>query len=160
MTDIRIVPASVDDDFAAVAAVYLTTWRAAYRGMVPAAYLASLTAATWHPERRVATTFLAKTARGETVGVCAYGPARRPERAGQGEVYSLYVLPAYQGQGVGGRLLDAALARLTQPTVYLVVLEANANAQRLYTGRGFACTGERVRTATPYGPLDEIIMQR
>ncbi|WP_461223968.1 GNAT family N-acetyltransferase [Lacticaseibacillus suihuaensis] len=160
MNAFRITPACPSDDFTAVAAVYWQTWRTSYRNLVPAAYLASLTPATWHPETRIETTLLAKTAAGRIVGVCAYGPARRPARAGQGEVYSLYVLPEFQGQGLGRRLLQGALARLTQPICYLVVLAANHGAQHLYADCGFVPSGERVTSPTPFGSLVEIIMER
>jgi ribosomal protein S18 acetylase RimI-like enzyme len=68
-------------------------------------------------------------------------PGRSP---GDQELRRLYVEPAFQGSGIGRRLLDAALAhpRLTgAPNVFLDVWDENGGARRLYERYGFAVVG-------------------
>ena len=51
----------------------------------------------------------------------------------------LYVLPAHQGSGVGGALLD--LVRSVRPDgLGLYVFESNTPARRFYEARGFVVT--------------------
>lgn len=68
--------------------------------------------------------------------------------AGDGEIGNIAVDDAFRGQGIGGRLLDAALeaarARGVE-AVYLEVRESNAAAQRMYAHRGFSHVGRRRR---------------
>lgn len=42
---VTIRPATADEDFDAIAQLYLTVWRSAYAGMIPAATLADLSSA-------------------------------------------------------------------------------------------------------------------
>jgi len=66
--------------------------------------------------------------------------------ADEGEIANLAVDPAGWGEGVGKRLLDAALAegaRRGAESVYLEVRESNARARRLYASRGFEEVGRR-----------------
>jgi ribosomal protein S18 acetylase RimI-like enzyme len=60
-----------------------------------------------------------------------------------GEIESLSVLPAYRGQGIGGRLLDELISRLAAAGVHdlvLGVLPGNTAAIRLYQRHGFRST--------------------
>lgn len=54
-------------------------------------------------------------------------------------VTSLYVSLAHQGKGIGGRLMDAMIARATEP---LVKLRSSVNAVDFYLRYGFTPTGE------------------
>jgi GNAT superfamily N-acetyltransferase len=155
------MPATADDDFRAVAQVYYTTWQATYPGLIPAAYLASLTPATWHPEKRWRQTFLAKVD-GQPVGVCAFGPARAAEHQGMGELYSIYILPEYQGLGIGGALMRPAMARLDAQFAqsYLMVVAANAHAVSVYQHYGFQAVGGLHTIAVTGGDFVEQMMVR
>ena len=129
------------DDLAAVAHVYVASWRVAYAGLVPQDYLDSLTEGVWMESlaRRVNRTWVA-CEDGAVIGVCSYGSARDEERAGWGEVVSLYVQPGRWGAGVGSRLLHAALDSLRAEgfaQAYLWVLEDNARARAFYERQGF-----------------------
>ena len=55
------------------------------------------------------------------------------------ELYKLYVEPAFQGRGIGGRLLEHAVSALGARRLW--VLERNARARRFYARHGFAPTG-------------------
>jgi len=66
--------------------------------------------------------------------------------AGEAEIGNVAVLPGDQGRGIGGRLVDSALAELSQAgvgTVFLEVRESNEPALRLYRRRGFKSVGRR-----------------
>ena len=53
------------------------------------------------------------------------------------EVVELHVRPAYQGQGIGRRLLSTLLAQATQRTTVLSTHDQQSPARRLYRSFGF-----------------------
>jgi ribosomal-protein-alanine N-acetyltransferase len=66
--------------------------------------------------------------------------------AGEGEIANLAVSPAERRRGLGGVLLDAALAegrRLGATETFLEVRSTNARARQLYESRGFVEVGRR-----------------
>lgn len=66
----------------------------------------------------------------------------------EGEIANVAVSAAARGQGVGARLLDAALAEARRRgvvQVFLEVRESNTVARRLYASRGFLELGRRRR---------------
>ncbi|HEX5831817.1 MAG TPA: ribosomal protein S18-alanine N-acetyltransferase [Gemmatimonadaceae bacterium] len=90
--------------------------------------------------------------------VVASGPATRaiPSRVlgyvvawfagGDGEIANVAVAPEARRQGVGARLMDAALAAARRRGVeqlFLEVRESNVAAQALYASRGFEPVGRR-----------------
>jgi ribosomal-protein-alanine N-acetyltransferase len=68
--------------------------------------------------------------------------------AGEGEIANVAVAPSARGRGIGGMLLDAALAAAAEngaEALYLDVRESNARARALYDSRGFVEVGRRRR---------------
>ncbi len=147
---VRLRPARLADA-PAIARVHVETWRAAYAGMVPDAYLVAMTesnqALQWnHTIRRAATApgpapGLAPEAvltaespdlpGGRIVGFGSCGEARG--RLGSGEVFTLYVAPDWQGQGIGRMLLEALFARLQEGGLNQVVIWVlGANPARFF----------------------------
>ena len=66
----------------------------------------------------------------------------------QADISNLAVSPRLRRQGIGRRLLEAAITgveRAGARTVFLEVRESNAAALHLYGSRGFATTGRRRR---------------
>lgn len=101
----------------AIARLDVETWRAAYAGVLPASYLVGLSErrreAGWrsvilHEPRDVR---VAIGADGTVLGFGSCGPCRG-ERHFAGEVFTLYVAPDCQNQGIGRRLLTALFRRL------------------------------------------------
>lgn len=81
---------------------------------------------------------------------------------GDGEIANIAVAPAYRGRGIGGQLLDDALAaaRAAGSTmVHLEVRESNAPAQALYGSREFRAVGRR-RGYYREPPEDAIVLRR
>ncbi len=116
-------------DAPAIAGIHVETWRAAYAGIVPDAYLVAMTeskqALQWNNTIRNAVApevvLVAESADlpgGRVVGFGSCGRARqRPGTGpgcgpGGGEVFTLYVAPDWQGRGIGRRLLHGLLAEL------------------------------------------------
>lgn len=61
------------------------------------------------------------------------------------EIYSIYILPGYTGQGFGVALLDFALAELKETEctgIYLLVFKENYSARHFYEKYGFISTEE------------------
>jgi [ribosomal protein S18]-alanine N-acetyltransferase len=87
-------------------------------------------------------------------GLCDY-----PDEAW---VQTMAVAPAWQGRGLGTRLLGALLdeaARRRQRVISLEVRAGNAVAQRLYERHGFVRTGVRRGYYQPGGE-DAVVMTR
>ncbi|WP_407889923.1 GNAT family N-acetyltransferase [Levilactobacillus sp. N40-8-2] len=156
----KIRKARRDDDFQAVAQLYLDVWQATYAQLLPAKFLAQLTTSTWHPERRWQATWLVFDDTGQLIGSCAAGPARDSDQVGWGEVYSIYIRPSQQHKGVGKQVMTASLMalRATFTQVYVEVLAANQGAQAFYRQLGFTQKGAvQVRTV-PQGKLSVVRM--
>ncbi|MED5547125.1 GNAT family N-acetyltransferase [Novosphingobium decolorationis] len=92
----------------------------------------------------------------ETVAGYALGGI---DDAGEGWLLSLGVSPAFQGQGIGTRLLGAVLAALDDaPVIRLTVLPGNDHAVALYEKNGFSTEALR---PDYYGPgQDRLVMVR
>ena len=140
-------------DAEAVERLRIAGWQAAYRGIIPDAYLDSLPLDV--PRRRRQLETLPEEFRNDVaiadgciVGWISAGPCRDPDRPGprQGEVFACYVHPDRWRTGTGSLLMEHALALLAQDgrdDVTLWVLEANERARRFYAGFGFAPDGTR-----------------
>ncbi len=147
-------PAQVADA-PAVVDVQIESWRAAYTGIVPDGFLRAMSAAQRVP--RVVRAFagaspaelhMVAEAGDDVVGFLDCGPCRDDDLdpGATGEIWALYVRPAYWHRGVGAALVGPALGWLTEAarsTVTLWVLEDNVRARRFYARAGFAADGQR-----------------
>jgi len=140
-------------DVEGIARAHVASWQGAYRVLLPPAELDALDwrfrAERWSSQLadpgpvRV----LVADVGGRVVGFCAVGPARdddlqlRPER--WFELYSIYLVPAWWGAGVGRRLWAAARSAIPAETsaVALWVLEGNVRARAFYERLGFRADG-------------------
>lgn len=172
---------AVETDAAPLVRVRTDSWRAAYAGLIPPAYLDELDA-TAAPARLAeylrdpspGRHYLVAERDGRLVGFVIAGAERpsveavRGERAGIGEVHALYVHPDAWFTGTGAALLDAATRRLAKDGYHgltLWVLEGNTQARRFYERHGWRPDGARdklrfggallpeVRYAAPVRPL-------
>ena len=140
------------EDARQVAQVHVSSWRHAYRGMLPDENLEPLSIddreAMWlgassDPDPKSGT-FVAEI-EGRIVGFASFGRSRDDDApAGTGEVPAIYVEPAALGTGVGRELLRAATDALRDAgfdRASLWVLEANDLARRFYEKAGWRWDG-------------------
>jgi len=153
--DVRVATLT---DASAIGEVHVLAWQTAYRRMMPDEYLDGLLI-----EERVAMwsaslgrddpsqVTLVVTEDDAVVGFAAVGPGRGlepPEVAG--ELYAINLHPARWREGLGSRLLEAAvtaLADLGHDSAMLWVVDANERARRFYERHGWTAEGiEKVDT--------------
>lgn len=142
-----------------ISRVYALSWKSAYKGIVPQAYLDALPEGRWAPILARNRSRLLLALDGEKIiGVSTYAPARDITRIGWGEIISLYLLPDYYRQGTGTALLHAAeeaLHTLGFADVYLWVLEDNHSARAFYEKNGFRFSGDLLTAEIGGAPLRE-----
>ncbi|MBL8851447.1 MAG: GNAT family N-acetyltransferase [Planctomycetaceae bacterium] len=121
-------------DARAVARVQVETWRAAYRGIVSDQFLDAFSiedrAIRWdellrQPEQHL---LVAETTGQGVIGFAGFGPERTGHPEFTGELYSLYVLPAFQGTGLGRQFVSAVAKWLLDhqyPTMLVWTLADN-----------------------------------
>ncbi len=142
-------------DAATIVEVQVEAWRAAYADIVPAGFLRAMSATervsrverglrTMGPRDLQAVAMVG----GELVGFLRCGECRDDDLdAGvTGEIWALYVRPAFWDHGVGRALTGHALGWLRASAfsaVTLWVLEGNGRARRFYECAGFAVDGTR-----------------
>ena len=93
--------------------------------------------------------FVAENDLGEVVGFASGGAEREANQAGDGEIYAIYVLEAYQGRGIGRRLVSAVAQRLHADgfiSALAWVLEDNQTARQFYESLGGEQFGNRTAT--------------
>ncbi|MGW6824064.1 N-acetyltransferase family protein [Streptomyces sp. NPDC055005] len=147
------VRAMVEADVAAVSAIRVTGWKAAYVGIVPRSHLDGMTVEADTRRRRQhfkeskasTTNLVAVDTHGRVVGWACFGPFRGAGTpAATGELYALYVQPSLIGSGIGRTLLEAvhdhAMARGFD-RIRLWVIDENTRARRFYERAGYAADG-------------------
>ncbi|MCW6653368.1 GNAT family N-acetyltransferase [Aerococcaceae bacterium NML210727] len=121
--------------------VHWQAWRETYTELMGETFIEERTLnhciriACQHPQR----TIVAKVD-GKVIGFANYGPT---SEMNIGELFALYVLREYHHQGIGYRLLRAALSKLNHcEQVRLWVLDGNEKATHFYSKCGFQFSGQ------------------
>lgn len=134
------------EDAAGIARVQIDTWRAAYQRIMPPRLLSDMSdiriSAFWAQVIAEAQgkAFCFVASFGErVVGFASGGPRQHSEDLTRGEVYALYVLPEFQGRGVGRRLVATSFERMlelgmTEGRIW--TLRENAPARAFYARVG------------------------
>lgn len=130
-------------DVAAIAAVHYASWQHAYSGLIPHKSLQAMVNRrdhTWWERAIDRGTSISVIDMGNTIcGYATMGLNRAPTLPQDGEIYELYLLPEYQGVGLGRRLFNAARQSLqAHGCKGLVVwaLEDNEPANQFYAALG------------------------
>lgn len=134
------------EDADAIGEVHAQSWKIAYRGLVPQAFLDTITPAKRARKIReylgtgYCTTLVAETD-GQIQGFVDFAASRDTEAPPRtGEIFALYVHPQTWSRGLGRELMTAALTALEQAgftSVTLWVLAGNERAIRFYEFAGF-----------------------
>lgn len=165
----QVRPATVADA-EAIAKVHIASWRWAYRGIVPDAFLATMDLdariASWRRQLtdRIPTyaaratkqskelaaaaipfeTFVAQSD-SEIVGFVRCGTSRDDDHGEEvGEVYAIYLAQSAQGSGIGRNLFATATTHLRENGAQLMtvwVLTKNALGRRFYEAAGMVPDG-------------------
>jgi len=132
-------------DATALAAVFGDSWRFAYRGIIPHLHLESMIrrrgADWWANATRAGDGLLVLEVAGTIAGYATFGRSR--ERRAfpnvEGEIYEIYLAPAYQGGGFGERLFESCryeLDRRGLDGLLVWALADNSGAIEFYWRRG------------------------
>jgi ribosomal protein S18 acetylase RimI-like enzyme len=158
VTEVLIRRAGVDDA-ERIAEVHISSWRSAYRGLIPDTVLDGLSveerAAMWRrwmSEEAPPIVWMAEDEE-EVVGFVAAGPQDPPDE-GVGEIYAIYLVPDHAGRGLGRALLDRAVDDLRAGGLHeavLWVLARNRPARRFYERAGWRTDG-----ATKTEPIGDV----
>jgi len=138
------------DDAEAISRIYALSWKAAYKDMVPQAFLDNLKEDNWvtYFSRSLADGSLGALmiCNADTpVGCAAFGRSRDEKLPDWGEIVSVYLYPDDFGRGYGEVLLKGAVEALQEQgyqKIYLWVLRDNIRARRFYEKHGFVCSGD------------------
>ncbi len=148
------------NDAAAIGRVHVETWQSAYAGLLPDTMLAGMSdvrqSAWWGrllaDPREAKGIFVADDDDMGVVGFGSCGPVRDPPEGLNGtetrvgEIYTLYVEPDFQNQGLGRQLLAAMFDRLLKDGCDTAVLWMLANnpTRFFYEGLGGEPAGQRI----------------
>lgn len=132
-------------ELVAASRVFKTAWQVNYQQLLPADQLANLDPVIWQKSlQRPGRYNLLAIYHGQVIGVASYGACRSPAPDPScGELMAIYVLPAFQGRGVGTRLLleaERGLAALGFAQARLWVLALNRHARHFYSYHNWQLT--------------------
>ena len=141
---------ATNGDVKDISRIYALSWKFAYKGIIPQAYLDDLKEDHWESafinwikDNVLTAQILFKDSK--PIGCVAYGKSRDKLLPDYGEIVSLYLLPEYFGKGYGNKLLDIALSDLKESgynSIYLWVLKDNQRARRFYEKNGLRCNND------------------
>ena len=110
------------EDIQAVSKAYVESWKATYEGLAPETFIRSITVESAADIFRTSLNnreyryFLlaAEIPDGRIVGFADGGGERSRPEEGIGELYGLYLLKEFHGQGIGRQLFQSAVKSLVQ----------------------------------------------
>lgn len=128
-----------------VSRLYVKSWQAGYKELLPQYYLDLLSPDRWKDKFAGLPGSFVLTEGGIIAGHSCARPAEDERMPGWGEVHTLYVLPEFWGKGFGTALLDNLVKWLEKQgfeRIYLWALDTNTRARRLYEKYGFTATSD------------------
>ncbi|MCB8815976.1 GNAT family N-acetyltransferase [Desulfosporosinus shakirovi] len=138
------------NDVKDISRIYALSWKFAYKGIIPKAFLDELKEDHWElafidwiKDKVLNVQILFEN--GKPIGCVAYGKSRDQSLPNFGEIVSLYLLPEYFGKGYGNKILDFALSDLKESgyeSIYLWVLKDNQRGRRFYEKNGLRCSND------------------
>lgn len=144
---IDIRPARLSDA-GALSDVHDAAWREAYQGIIPAVTLQRMVArrgAAWWRDAIRKRAIQVLEVGGRVVGYASYGIAHNPQRRNAAEIQELYLLPEYQGVGLGARLFSSVMKTIRGKGYSCIMVRALAENERaiaFYERRGGKLVGK------------------
>ena len=148
-------------DAADLARIYIESWQDTYAGILPHGLLAGMSlkghTARWRHAIKSGAVLVAESDNQGVIGLASLGAARDRGLGLDGEIYTLYVDPAFLGRGAGTTLLHGAFAILKDRKFHscLVWSHARNNACFFYEAMGGQRMAERT-TSLGGSPVPEI----
>ncbi len=139
-------------DAAAIARIYVESWRDTYPSLLPAKLLLGMTldgqTARWRSAIAISAreqVFVVEDEKQTILGMTSLGRARDHTMGFDSEVYTLYVHPLLTGSGIGRALLSGAFGALAERGFGGCVIWAHAQnpARYFYEAMGGRLVGER-----------------
>lgn len=133
-----LIRAADGNDLMAVLDVGRRTWPVTYEPIAGAEYVAMGLAKWWTKDATIPAIRAGRVTVAEVdsavVGIAVVGPDEHHL-----VLWKLYVLPEYQGKGIGSALLESVVAAATgvHPEIRISYLEGNDLAEAFYRRRGF-----------------------
>ena len=126
--------------------IYCSSWKEAYRNILPEAFLNSLTPECCAPKSVKSINNFILEENGTAAGLVNFGAPRETDTENRtlGELRLLYVLPEFWDKGIGRKLFGAAeeeLRSVGYAGFYLWVLSGNIKARSFYEKMGMLDTG-------------------
>lgn len=163
-----LIRPAVPEDAPGITRVQVPSWQAAYKGIVPEAYLQNMLTLDWQMRRiehwtRTMTSgeifgSVAVDEQGAIIGFAMGGDSRDPGMKDyDGELYALYIGPDSQRQGVGRALFRAFVRDLVGRGYHGMLIWAlrdNTNARAFYERMGGHAVGKKIVTLG--APLMEV----
>ena len=159
-----LIRKAVSDDARALAEVLVSSWRAAYKDIIPEDELAKNT----NLEQRTSMfkrmlenpkgKFYIAFDGSNPCGQCMFCESRDADLSGYAEIVSMYALKEYWGKGVGKAMMETALKEIADSGyghVFLWALKDNIRAKKFYEKFGFVWDGAEKDNAFA-GKLPEV----
>lgn len=151
-------------DLEAVRSLLVETWHATYDGIYGADKVTEITD-DWHSPKSLAARLTRPNSEflvaddGEQIGGMAFAAADETGKTVM--LHQLYVLPRFQGRGVGGMLLEEVLDCFPDAELFrLEVEEANLRAIEFYRGYGFAEAGRTGNCGADQSGIPALLFER
>lgn len=130
-----------DDNPLEISKIYESSWKYAYKDILPQDYLDSIPTGQWaNSIHKVGMNNLVLTEHGRIIGTASFCKSRWEKYSDYGEIVSIYFLPEYMGKGYGKLLLNRCAEELKQcgfRKMLLWVLADNHRARAFYEKNGF-----------------------
>ena len=125
-------------DAEGIAKVHVDSWKTTYTNIIPVEYLNKLSyeerEQLWKENITNSDVFVAENEEGKIVGFSSGGKERSSKYPDYtGELYAIYILKEYQGNGLGKLLVKPVIKELQQKNLFsMIVLVLEDNSSRLF----------------------------